>query len=175
MLRDYNGRLIRVQANAVISRQYAKRYADQGVISIALNPGEGASFARRRLRPDFSWARQHPNGSAAPHAHAFHRCAYSSASHSASYSTWLHACSQSKLMLYPAERGALTQLYAGTMPEAVNHNGGVSTFPLSSGCRGSLVVQCVTTVHDSVGARGAMQAGGVRRCTWGTPVCLARG
>ena len=31
-----------VQANAVISRQYAKRYADQGLISIALNPGAGA-------------------------------------------------------------------------------------------------------------------------------------
>ena len=28
-------------------------------------------------------------------------------------------------MLYPAPMGALTQLYAGTMPEALNHNGEV--------------------------------------------------
>lgn len=28
------------QANFVIARQYAKRYADRGVVSIALNPGE---------------------------------------------------------------------------------------------------------------------------------------
>ena len=29
------------------------------------------------------------------------------------------------LILYPAPQGALTQLYAGTMPEALNHNGEV--------------------------------------------------
>ena len=29
------------------------------------------------------------------------------------------------LMLYPAEYGALTQLWAGTMPEVLDHNGDV--------------------------------------------------
>ena len=32
---------------------------------------------------------------------------------------------QNTLFLYPTPMGALTQLYAGTMPEALNHNGEV--------------------------------------------------
>lgn len=31
------------------------------------------------------------------------------------------------LLLYPAPDGALTQLFAGTMPEALNYNGEVYT------------------------------------------------
>ena len=33
---------------------------------------------------------------------------------------------QDLLVLYPTPMGALTQLYAGTMPEALNYNGEVS-------------------------------------------------
>ena len=33
------------------------------------------------------------------------------------------------LSLYPAPYGALTQLYAGTMPEALKHNGEVCASP----------------------------------------------
>ena len=32
---------------------------------------------------------------------------------------------QEMCFLWPVEYGALTQLYAGTMPEALNHNGEV--------------------------------------------------
>ncbi|EPS99564.1 hypothetical protein FOMPIDRAFT_1050592 [Fomitopsis schrenkii] len=76
-------------ANAVIGRQYAKRYAEQGLISIALNPGNIETDLQRHL-----------------HVPAF-----------------VLNIARS-LLLHPVDRGALTQLYAGTMPEAVNHNGG---------------------------------------------------
>lgn len=35
---------------------------------------------------------------------------------------------QDTLLLYPTPMGALTQLYAGTMPEALNYNGEVRPF-----------------------------------------------
>ncbi|KAH9833169.1 NAD(P)-binding protein [Rhodofomes roseus] len=72
-------------ANMVIARQYAKRYADQGFISVALNPGN----------IDTPLHRYTPAGNGL-----------------------------SRFVLQPVEKGALTQLWAGTMPEAVNHNGG---------------------------------------------------
>ncbi|KZT64537.1 NAD(P)-binding protein [Daedalea quercina L-15889] len=74
-------------ANMVIARQYAKRFADQGLISIALNPGNIDTDLQRYL-PSYQ--------------RSFMK----------------------RLILHPPERGALTQLFAGTMPEALNHNGG---------------------------------------------------
>ncbi|EJF57870.1 NAD(P)-binding protein [Dichomitus squalens LYAD-421 SS1] len=71
--------------NVVFARQLAKRYAEQGIISVSLNPGNIQSDLQRHL-------------------------------------TGL----QKKLVnavLYPTPLGAITQLYAGTMPEALNHNG----------------------------------------------------
>ncbi|TFY53263.1 hypothetical protein EVJ58_g9546 [Rhodofomes roseus] len=73
-------------ANMVIARQYAKRYADQGFISVALNPGN-IDTPLHRYTP--SWQR-----------------------------------AVTRFVLQPVEKGALTQLWASTMPEAVNHNGG---------------------------------------------------
>ncbi|KAL6299640.1 NAD(P)-binding protein [Sparassis latifolia] len=72
-------------ANVVVSRQFAKRYADQGIISVALDPGN--------IRTDLQ-----------RYTNAFIQ-------------------KLSDVVLRPVKFGALTQLYAGTMPEAVNYNG----------------------------------------------------
>ncbi|KAI0754739.1 NAD(P)-binding protein [Daedaleopsis nitida] len=71
--------------NVIVARQVAKRYADQGIISISVNPGNIKTELQRHVP---SLARR-----------------------------ILH------LFLYPASQGALTQLFAGTMPEALNYNG----------------------------------------------------
>ncbi|PIL34966.1 hypothetical protein GSI_02753 [Ganoderma sinense ZZ0214-1] len=72
--------------NAIVARQIAKRYADRGIVSISVNPG---NFKTNLTR------------------HA-----------STVVKTVLEV-----LLLYPAPFGALTQLFAGTMPEALNYNG----------------------------------------------------
>ncbi|KAJ3485818.1 hypothetical protein NLI96_g4702 [Meripilus lineatus] len=72
-------------ANVVVARQVAKRYGDQGILSVSVNPGV--------LRTDLQ--RYIPN--------------------------WQRPFMY--VLLHPAWKGALTQLYAGTMPEALNHNG----------------------------------------------------
>ncbi|KZT65718.1 NAD(P)-binding protein [Daedalea quercina L-15889] len=74
-------------ANVVVTRQLAKRYADEGILAISLNPGN----------IDTDLAR------------------YTSGTVRRILKTFL---------LYPAHLGALTQLWAGTMPEALDHNGG---------------------------------------------------
>ncbi|EJF56822.1 NAD(P)-binding protein [Dichomitus squalens LYAD-421 SS1] len=71
--------------NVVFARQLAKRYAEQGIISVSVNPGNIKSELQRHL-----------------------------------------AGLQKKLvnlLLYPTPLGAITQLYAGTAPEALNYNG----------------------------------------------------
>ncbi|KAI0365671.1 NAD(P)-binding protein [Pilatotrama ljubarskyi] len=77
--------------NAVVANQVAKRYADKGIISISVNPGNIRSELQRYV-PAFTSSR-----SPLP-------------------------CVQ-HYMLYPTPYGALTQLFAGTMPEALNYNG----------------------------------------------------
>ncbi|KAI0687004.1 NAD(P)-binding protein [Earliella scabrosa] len=72
--------------NAVVARQVAKRYADKGIVSISLNPGN----IRTNLYQHLPSLVQRIN----------------------------HA-----IILYPVQQGALTQLFAGTMPEALNYNG----------------------------------------------------
>ncbi|KAI0355004.1 NAD(P)-binding protein [Trametes cingulata] len=71
--------------NAVVANQVAKRYADKGIISISVNPGNIRSELQRYI--------------AGPVRKVMN------------------------LMLYPTPYGALTQLFAGTMPEALNYNG----------------------------------------------------
>ncbi|KAI0350182.1 NAD-P-binding protein [Trametes cingulata] len=71
--------------NAVVAHQLAKRYADKGIISISVDPGNIDTDIQR------------------------HRSAL--------------ARKFSSYMLYPTPYGALTQLFAGTMPEALNYNG----------------------------------------------------
>nr|VWO99675.1 Alpha-crystallin (Acr) (14 kDa antigen) (16 kDa antigen) (HSP 16.3) (Nox16) [Ganoderma boninense] len=71
--------------NVVVARQVAKRYGDQGIISVSLNPGNIRTDLQRYMS---SFGKKILN-----------------------------------LSLYPAPYGALTQLYAGTMPEALKHNG----------------------------------------------------
>ncbi|KAH9932806.1 NAD(P)-binding protein [Epithele typhae] len=72
--------------NTVVAHQAALRYADMGIISIALNPGNLDSELYRTIP---------------------------------SVGRWIVA----KVMLYPNWYGALTQLYAGTMPDALKLNG----------------------------------------------------
>ncbi|PCH33230.1 NAD(P)-binding protein [Wolfiporia cocos MD-104 SS10] len=71
--------------NVVVAREFAKRYADKGIVSTSLNPGNIRSelqrYAPRTLR------------------------------------------SLMNVMLYPTPQGALTQLWAGTMPETLDYNG----------------------------------------------------
>ncbi|KAH9945575.1 NAD-P-binding protein [Amylocystis lapponica] len=71
--------------NVVVAREVAKRYADKGIISVSLNPGN--------ITTDL--ARYH--------------------------SGWVIILL--KMMTYPVSFGALTQLWAGTMPETLNYNG----------------------------------------------------
>ncbi|KAH9933815.1 uncharacterized protein B0H18DRAFT_1115186 [Fomitopsis serialis] len=74
-------------ANTVVSRQLSKRYADQGIVAISLNPGNIATELQRYAPGPVR--------------------------------SFMHAT-----FLYPVGPGALTQLWAGTMPEALEHNGG---------------------------------------------------
>ncbi|TBU26106.1 NAD(P)-binding protein [Dichomitus squalens] len=73
-------------ANVIVARQIAKRYADKGIISVSVNPGNIKTELQR-------------------------------------YVPSLRRKILDTLLLYPAPYGALTQLFAGTMPEALNYNG----------------------------------------------------
>ncbi|KAJ3520646.1 hypothetical protein NM688_g9131 [Phlebia brevispora] len=72
-------------ANAVVARETARRYADKGIISVSLNPGNLYTDLQRHC-------------------------------------TWLQYALL-KFILYPQELGALTPLWAGTMPEILGMNG----------------------------------------------------
>jgi len=72
-------------ANAMISNEMAKRYVDEGIISVSLHPGFLSSDLLRHV------------------------------------SLWQLA--MVKLLLYAPPYGALTQLWAGTMPEGAELNG----------------------------------------------------
>ena len=81
-------------------------------------------------------------------------------------------------MLYPAPYGALTPLFAGTMPEALNYNGEVRpTCSLSFSFSISYVqlLTSIMAVHDPVGTPGTVSPGGVRRRGREQAVELARG
>ncbi|KAI0777908.1 NAD(P)-binding protein [Irpex lacteus] len=71
--------------NLVVSNEVAKRYGDQGIVAIAVNPGNISSELQRTL----SRIKEFLVG----------------------------------LLLYPIPLGALTQLYAGTDPHALELNG----------------------------------------------------
>ncbi|EJF57874.1 NAD(P)-binding protein [Dichomitus squalens LYAD-421 SS1] len=72
--------------NAVIARQVAKRYGDQGIVSISLNPSTIQTSLQRH------------------------------------FPAVVHMILKA-VLLKPVEYGVLTQLFAGTMPEALNYNG----------------------------------------------------
>ncbi|KAI0682439.1 NAD-P-binding protein [Cytidiella melzeri] len=72
--------------NAIVAREVARRYGDQGIISISVNPGN-INTPLYRHSPKIGHL----------------------------ITSWL--------LLYPQPMGALTQLYAGTMPEALQYNG----------------------------------------------------
>ncbi|EPS94683.1 NAD-binding protein [Fomitopsis schrenkii] len=79
-------------ANVVVSREIAKRYGDQGIVSISVDPGSISTDLQR-------YYKQAPGiGGAMTRALA-------------------------PVFLRPASVGALTQLWAGTTPEAIHENG----------------------------------------------------
>jgi len=71
--------------NVLVAREFAKRYAHEGIVSTAVNPGNLKTDLQRNL-------------------------------------TGIQA-KLINMMLYPSPYGALTQLWAGTMPETLNYNG----------------------------------------------------
>ncbi|KAI1790008.1 NAD(P)-binding protein [Ganoderma leucocontextum] len=73
-------------ANCVVARQVAKRYGDQGIVSISVNPGNIQTDLQRNV-PKVARA------------------------------------IMNAVLLKPVQYGALTQLFAGTMPEALKYNG----------------------------------------------------
>ncbi|KZT11742.1 uncharacterized protein LAESUDRAFT_808735 [Laetiporus sulphureus 93-53] len=97
-------------ANAIVARQIAKRYADRGIISISVDPGNTKSDLQR-------YARQRTGVEG------------------------LLISIVLKLLLHPTPFGALTQLWAGTMPEAINANGEFAV-PTAQ------VVKCRSEVYD---------------------------
>ncbi|KAI0776358.1 NAD(P)-binding protein [Irpex lacteus] len=73
--------------NAVVAIELARRYGNQGILSIPVNPGNIKTEIHRNV------------------------------------GTVDRYLINTLPVLYPASLGALTQLYAGTMPEALNYNG----------------------------------------------------
>jgi len=71
--------------NVLFSNELAKRYAEQGIFSVSLNPGNLKTELQRHLSGLYARALD--------------------------------------LILYHASYGALTQLWAGTMPDSIDHNG----------------------------------------------------
>jgi len=72
--------------DAVLAREFARRYSDQGILSYTCNPGNLKTDLQRHL-PSF-------------------------------LQSFMNV-----VMLYPASYGALTQLWAGTMPDVIDFNG----------------------------------------------------
>ncbi|KAF8998888.1 NAD(P)-binding protein [Hymenopellis radicata] len=70
-------------AMVVYATELARRYGDDGIVSIGINPGNIKTELQRHMGPAQRW--------------------------------------MTDLILYPVELGALTQLYAGTMPDAANY------------------------------------------------------
>ncbi|KAI0691856.1 NAD(P)-binding protein [Cytidiella melzeri] len=93
--------------NAVIAVEFFRRFSDQGIISIFVNPGTDLEYSYRfselsvvqeTLDRSFNVTCQRFN---TPSLYDLH----------------------DTLFLFPTPMGALTQLYAGTMPEALKYNG----------------------------------------------------
>ena len=121
----------------VVARQVAKRYGDQGIISVSLNPGHSCpSTARgRKLTVTASLYREHQDRAATLRSVPWQkdpgklRRRYDTGRAATFESSLTLVAAGQNLSLYPAPYGALTQLYAGTMPEALQHNGEVRTSP----------------------------------------------
>ncbi|KAK0209517.1 NAD(P)-binding protein [Armillaria fumosa] len=78
-------------ANVLFSNELARRYGDDGIISISLNPGNIDSELLRHKPPIFKYLSL--------------------------------TCTSQPYILYSTTYGALTQLWAGTTPEAAECNG----------------------------------------------------
>lgn len=79
--------------NVVVARQVPKRHGDKGIISLSVDPGAIQSDLNRHILEESRGIK------------------------GVLVRAWF------KAVLRPPSFGALTQLWAGTMPEALNHNG----------------------------------------------------
>ena len=99
-----------VQGNVIVARQLAKRRGDQGILSISVNPGNIQSGLQR-------------------HVPAMQRRIMVRLLALSNFEpSYIRSCvlgSQNAVLLNPTPYGALTQLFAGTMPEALQYNGEV--------------------------------------------------
>ncbi len=68
---------------------------------------------------------------------------------------------QDTLLLYPTPMGALTQLYAGTMPEALNYNGEARRFVTGDSILPITNENISPIVLDTLGATRAFEGRGV--------------
>ncbi|KAG8901966.1 hypothetical protein FRB99_004984 [Tulasnella sp. 403] len=91
-------------ANTVFSNEFARRFADQGIISNARNPGTVASSTAQCIKTDISISTGNINTELLRHSNRF--------------VAWIL-----QPVLYTVYHGALTQLYVGTSPETATSNG----------------------------------------------------
>ncbi|KAH9929182.1 NAD-P-binding protein [Fomitopsis serialis] len=123
-------------ANAIVAHQAAKRYGGKGIVSISVDPGCIATELQRYslslpgLRGPKQGHRTSPSASSLSEwsltmiddngtqqmEHELNTYDEFLVQHTATH--W-----QATLLLRPAPFGALTQLWAGTTPEAIEHNG----------------------------------------------------
>ncbi|TFY71120.1 hypothetical protein EVG20_g1896 [Dentipellis fragilis] len=97
-------------ANVVVSREVARRYGHDGIVSISLNPGQNSLFGGRFPLSSVlrSVSHTHSTGNLKTDLQRYL---------SGFRKAWIDR------ILYPAPMGALTQLWAGTSPETADFNG----------------------------------------------------
>ena len=103
-----------MKANAVVAREIARRYADKGILSFSCNPGASHGLTSYQNATDA------PSSPPIPHPGNLRTDL------GRHMSTLQH--SLAVYLTYPPPMGALTQLWAGTMPDVLGHNGDVRTF-----------------------------------------------
>ena len=103
------------QATVVFSSELQRRYGDQGIISVSLHPGNLKTDVQRHVSP----LEKVLSVRLRSRVRALGRDPL----------TGLRLClprpRPQAPLLHPASMGALTQLWAGTMPETIQYNGEV--------------------------------------------------
>ena len=95
------------KGNVLVAKELARLYADKGIVSTSLNPGNLKTELQRHMSSI---------------QERIVVCPYLLSTHKFRDTVFLLSTSQD-FLLYPAPLGALTQLYAGVAPEAQDLNG----------------------------------------------------
>ncbi|TFY51193.1 hypothetical protein EVJ58_g10694 [Rhodofomes roseus] len=93
-------------ASVMLAREHARRYGEQGIVALSVNPGTYPACGARGHIHEHSYATGNIYTGILRHASKVNL-----------------AFTKLFIKRYPVEYGALTQLWAGTMPEALTHNG----------------------------------------------------